>query len=152
MKENNGNYVLKGFLFSLGLLPLVLLSIWLFHNWPLLATGLDAMDEFAFDKSQLVVAELKLSRSDGGMVIGLGSVTNHSNKECSFIQLESDLLLDNKVIAHETAVVSALSAHATRGYNIHFTGVPEELDLTRLKVQIAVAQAFNLDAEAADLK
>ncbi len=136
--------LLKGFLFSLGLVPVFVFSIWLFHNWPLWNTGLEAAEEFSFDRSQIQLGEMKLTRSGDG-IRGLGEVTNRSDKPCSFLQLECDLLLDGKIIAHELAVVSSLSEHSTRGYTVYFSGIQDGMDASKLKVQVALAQAFNLD-------
>jgi len=58
----NMEHVQKGFLFSLGLLPLAIFSVWLFHGWPLWTTGSEGAAELSFDKSQIQPGEMKLTR------------------------------------------------------------------------------------------
>jgi len=53
-------HLCNGFLFELGLLPLVIVSVWLFHDWPLFSPDIGAVEEFMFDKSQIQVGDVKL--------------------------------------------------------------------------------------------
>ncbi|MFN7141518.1 MAG: FxLYD domain-containing protein [Limisphaerales bacterium] len=144
-------YVAKGFLFSVGMLPVLVFTTWLFHNWPLWSPGSDGAEEFLFDKSQLRVGEIKLSRDESGLR-GLGEISNNSDKKCGFVQLDIDLIQDGKIIAHSLAVVSELAANSTRGFSVHFPEVPQDIDPANLKVQAAIAQAFTVDLDLGALE
>lgn len=137
----------NGFLFGLGLLPLVIFSVWLFHNWPLFSPDIGAVEEFMFDKSQIQVGDTTLSRTEAGVRV-LSEVTNRSDRACGFLQLECDLRLDGKVIAHEMAIVSNLAGRSSRGFTVTFSDVPDAIDVSKLRVQTSVAQALNLDDES----
>jgi len=137
----------NGFLFGLGLLPVVIFSVWLFHNWPPWSPDLGAVEDFMFDKTQIQIGDAKLSRTEAGVRV-LGDVTNRSDRACGFLQLECDLRLDGKVIAHEMAIVSNVAGRSSRGFTVVFSDVPDTIELSKLHVQTSVAQALNLDEES----
>jgi hypothetical protein len=141
------NHLRNGFFFGLGLLPLVVFSVWLFHNWPLFSPEIGAVDGFMFDRSQIQVGDAKLSRTEAGIRI-LSEVTNRSVHACGFIQLDCDLRLEGKVIAHEMAVVSNLAGRSSRGFTVTFSDVPDTIDVSKLRVQTSIAQALNLNDES----
>lgn len=139
---NYALYILKGFLFSVGLIPLVVASTWFFHSFPLL--GIGSMSEFSFDKSKLELGELTLTKNTDG-ITALGEITNQSDKDCNYVQIDCELRLDGKLLGHATAMVSALSAKATRGYTAYFSGIPPDVDVSRLQTKVIVAHAYNID-------
>lgn len=137
----------NGFLFGLGLLPIVIFSVWLFHNWPFWSPDRGAVADFMFDKSQIQIGDAKLARTEAGVRV-LGDITNRSDRACGFLQLDCDLRLNGKVIAHETAIVSNLAGRSSRGFTVVFSDVPDTIDVAKLQVQISVAQALNLEDES----
>ncbi len=139
---NYALYILKGFLFSIGLIPLVIASTWFFHSFPLL--GLDSITEFSVDKSKLELGEMKLTKNNDGAT-GMGEITNHSGTDCNFVQLDCELRLDGKLIGHTTAMVSALAAKSTRAYTAYFSDLPRDVDVSRLQARVIVTQAYNID-------
>lgn len=141
------NHLRNGFLFGLGLLPVVIFSVWLFHNWPLWSPDPGAVHDLMFDKTQLQVSDAKLSRTEAGVRV-LGDVTNRSNQACGFLQLDCDLRFEGKVIAHETAILSNVTGGTSRAFTVDFSDVPDTIDLSKLQIQTSIAQALNLDDES----
>lgn len=134
----------NGLFFGLGLVPIVIFSIWLFHTRPLWGPKMGEVDDSMFDKSQIQVGDVKLSRTDGS-IRALGEVTNRSDGICGFLQLDCDLLQDGKVIAHEMAIVSNITGRSSRGFTVLFGNVPDTIDISKLRTQTSVAQALTLD-------
>jgi hypothetical protein len=133
-----------GFLFGLGWLPVAVLVIWLYYNWPPWTPGeADVPAEFLFDTARIELSPVTLSRSADGMLTGLGEARNTSDRDCGFLQLDCDVWHGDRLLSHELTVVSGLKAGTSRGFTVVFAGVSNSIPLEELRVKTAIAQAFD---------
>ena len=141
MKEEM-KQISNGFLFGLGLLPILLIYNWLTFSY-IGDVDLDAMeyvDEVNFDRSKLEIKNVKFIKHDESIEL-MGEIENLSESTCEFIAIIIDILnSENEMISTETSIISNLEGKTKRGFSTF--NDKTKLDIKNLKHRISISQAY----------
>ena len=135
--------ILNGFLFGIGLLPVLLLYKWASEKICDIAMG-DAID-WEFDRKLILIHNVRVEVNKENVEV-LGEVENLSDEDCGYIQLDCDLLDSNgDFLAHTIGVVSNLESKTRKGFSAYFEIDHKKIDSAELKHRVTVAQTMNLN-------
>lgn len=131
----------KGFWIIVGFLPIGFFCIALFHLAPDLGKWLMTDSGRDWNPRQIEVREIQLRRFSDQLT-GLGELENRTDQEYGFLNLDCDLLLDGKLVDHESVVLSSVQPGTRRGFEVIFQDAPAEANLDRLEVRVSVNTAL----------
>lgn len=134
--------ILDGFLFGLGLLPVLLIYRWITDHFLDSIVGEEIAESWKVDHKLIKIHNVKIKVKKESVEI-LGEIENTSTKDCDYIQLDCDLL-DSKgeLLAHSTGFVSNLECNAKKGFSTYFEFDFKDIDLNSLEHRVSIAQTF----------
>jgi hypothetical protein len=96
--------IINGFLFGLGLLPILLIYRWSADKLMTLGIG-DALEDFAFDRRKIIIQSTQVKVDEESVTV-VGELENTSDQSCEYVNVDCDLLVDGKLFDHQIAIVS----------------------------------------------